>query len=175
MLCCKPIDEAASPTSRATETASANISRIVFDGDFLQMMDIWAVVVLEVYPNSPNTTKTNDNEGVQFLTPESCFMVVEVPKMEENEIFLKKKVGLKLKIKNNNPFLRIFISMAIAVVGIRALKFFEDILQTKGWTGLFRGNLANVIRVAPCKAIELFAYDTVKKSLTPKHGEKSKA
>ncbi|KAL8209230.1 hypothetical protein R6Q57_008642 [Mikania cordata] len=44
-----------------------------------------------------------------------------------------------------------------------------------GWTGLFRGNLANFIRVAPCKAIELFAYDTVKKSLTPKHGEKSKA
>ncbi|KAL8208979.1 hypothetical protein R6Q57_008391 [Mikania cordata] len=69
-------------------------------------MDIWAVVVLEVYPNSPNTTKTNDNEG---------------------------------------------------------------------WTGLFRGNLANIIHVAPCKAIELFAYDTVKKSLTPKHGEKSKA
>ncbi|KAL8260076.1 hypothetical protein R6Q59_028029 [Mikania micrantha] len=98
--------EAASPTSRATETTTANISQIVFDGAIgfkKQDTDVMKAqttkgVVLEVYPNSPNATKTNDNEDVKFLTPESSFMVVE-----------------------------------------------------------------------------LFAYDNVKKSLTPKHGEKSKA
>ncbi|GJS48022.1 adenine nucleotide transporter BT1, chloroplastic/mitochondrial-like protein [Tanacetum coccineum] len=31
----------------------------------------------------------------------------------------------------------------------------QYIMQTKGWTGLFRGNLVNVICVAPSKAIEL--------------------
>ncbi|KAK2965285.1 hypothetical protein RJ640_004154, partial [Escallonia rubra] len=47
-------------------------------------------------------------------------------------------------------------------------------MKTDGWTGLFRGNLVNVILVAPSKAIELFAYETVKKHLTPKPGEQPK-
>ncbi|KAF5776397.1 putative mitochondrial carrier domain protein [Helianthus annuus] len=102
--------------------------------------------------NSPNSTKTNDNEGVEH----PCLSkVVSTP-----ESRLKKKGGLKLKIKIGDPSLRRLISGAIA--------------GTEGWTGLFRGNMVNVIRVAPSKAIELFAYDTVKKRLTPKHGEKSK-
>jgi len=50
----------------------------------------------------------------------------------------------------------------------------QDILRTDGWQGLFRGNGVNVIRVAPSKAIELFAYDTVKTLLTPKDGEPAK-
>jgi solute carrier family 25 (mitochondrial phosphate transporter), member 23/24/25/41 len=32
---------------------------------------------------------------------------------------------------------------------------FQSIMNTEGWTGLFRGNLVNVIRVAPSKAIEV--------------------
>ncbi|GJW40401.1 adenine nucleotide transporter BT1, chloroplastic/mitochondrial-like protein [Tanacetum coccineum] len=31
----------------------------------------------------------------------------------------------------------------------------QDIMQTRGWTGLFRGNFVNVICVAPSKAIEI--------------------
>lgn len=42
---------------------------------------------------------------------------------------------------------------------------FNHIMHTEGWQGLFRGNGVNVIRVAPSKAIELFAYDTIKKAL----------
>ncbi|KAF5788336.1 putative mitochondrial carrier protein [Helianthus annuus] len=144
----------------------------------------------------------NDNEGVKLpclskvvSTPESRFMVLEVPKVEEKGAFLKKKSGLKLKIKIGNPSLRRLISGAIAgavsrtcvapletirthlmvgSAGHSTTEVFQDIMHTEGWTGLFRGNLVNVIRVAPSKAIELFAYDTVKKSLTPKSGEKSK-
>ncbi|KAJ0515390.1 putative mitochondrial carrier protein [Helianthus annuus] len=122
-------------------------------------------------------------------------MVLEVPKVEEKGAFLKKKSGLKLKIKIGNPSLRRLISGAIAgavsrtcvapletirthlmvgSAGHSTTEVFQDIMHTEGWTGLFRGNLVNVIRVAPSKAIELFAYDTVKKSLTPKSGEKSK-
>ncbi|KAL0407643.1 UNVERIFIED_CONTAM: Adenine nucleotide transporter BT1, chloroplastic/mitochondrial [Sesamum radiatum] len=47
-------------------------------------------------------------------------------------------------------------------------------MKTDGWTGLFRGNFVNVIRVAPSKAIELFVYDTVNKNLSPKPGENPK-
>ncbi|KVH93815.1 Mitochondrial carrier domain-containing protein [Cynara cardunculus var. scolymus] len=133
-------------------------------------------------------------------TPESSFMAVRVPKMEANGEcekggFSKKKDGLKLKIKIGNPSLRRLISGAIAGAvsrtsvapletirthlmvgscGHSTTEVFQDIMQTEGWTGLFRGNLVNVIRVAPSKAIELFAYDTVKKSLAPKPGEKPK-
>jgi solute carrier family 25 (mitochondrial phosphate transporter), member 23/24/25/41 len=31
---------------------------------------------------------------------------------------------------------------------------FQWIMRTEGWTGLFRGNTINVLRVAPSKAIE---------------------
>ncbi|GBG86998.1 hypothetical protein CBR_g44453 [Chara braunii] len=44
---------------------------------------------------------------------------------------------------------------------------FVYIMKNEGWTGLFRANGVNVLRVAPSKAIELFAYDTVKKILAP--------
>ncbi|KAJ0817360.1 putative mitochondrial carrier protein [Helianthus annuus] len=137
--------------------------------------------------NSPNSTKTNDNEGVKH----PCLSKV----VSTSESGLKKKGGLKLKIKIGNPSLRRLISGAIAGAvsrtcvapletirthlmvgscGHSSTEVFQDIMQTEGWTGLFRGNMVNVIRVAPSKAIELFAYDTVKKRLTPKHGEKSK-
>ncbi|KAK1417252.1 hypothetical protein QVD17_26377 [Tagetes erecta] len=156
-----------------------------------------------INPNSPNCIKTNDNERVKISclpkvvsTPESGFIAVEVPKMEGNGVLVKKKKsGLKLRIKIGNPSLRRLISGAIAGAvsrtcvspletirthlmvgscGHSTTEVFQDIMQNEGWTGLFRGNLVNVIRVAPSKAIELFAYDTVKKSLTPKLGEKSK-
>lgn len=39
---------------------------------------------------------------------------------------------------------------------------FGWIVSNEGWQGLFRGNAINVLRVAPSKAIELFAFDKVK-------------
>ncbi|KAJ9551085.1 hypothetical protein OSB04_015130 [Centaurea solstitialis] len=135
---------------------------------------------------------------------ESGFRVVEVPEVEgdgEGEWVgglkekKKKKGGGKLKIKIGNASLRRLISGAIAGAvsrtsvapletirthlmvgscGHSSVEVFQDIMKTEGWTGLFRGNFVNVIRVAPSKAIELFAYDTVKKNLAPKPGEQGK-
>ncbi|KAA8523027.1 hypothetical protein F0562_009450 [Nyssa sinensis] len=120
----------------------------------------------------------------------------EAREIGEEEVMKKKKRGgLKLKIKIGNPSLRRLISGAIAGAisrtsvapleiirthlmvgscGHSTTEVFENIMKTEGWKGLFRGNLVNVIRVAPSKAIELFAYDTVKKQLTPKPGEQPK-
>ncbi|KAI3709476.1 hypothetical protein L2E82_39238 [Cichorium intybus] len=135
-------------------------------------------------------------------TPESSFRVVGVPEIETGEEWVgglktkkKKNDGFKLKIKIGNPSLRRLTSGAIAGAvsrtsvapletirthlmvgscGHSTVEVFQDIMKTEGWKGLFRGNLVNVIRVAPSKAIELFAYDTVKKNLAPKPGEKEK-
>ncbi|KAF0904673.1 hypothetical protein E2562_036074 [Oryza meyeriana var. granulata] len=106
-----------------------------------------------------------------------------------------KKRGLKLKIKIGNPHLRRLVSGAIAgavsrtcvapletirthlMVGSNGdsmTEVFQSIMKHEGWTGLFRGNFVNVIRVAPSKAIELFAFDTAKKFLTPKADESPK-
>lgn len=106
-----------------------------------------------------------------------------------------KKRGLKLKIKIGNPHLRRLVSGAIAgavsrtcvapletirthlMVGSNGdsmTEVFQSIMKAEGWTGLFRGNFVNVIRVAPSKAIELFAFDTAKKFLTPKADESPK-
>ncbi|KAL4558094.1 hypothetical protein LXL04_036290 [Taraxacum kok-saghyz] len=83
--------------------------------------------IRNINPNSPNSTNTNDNEGVKLpliskvvSTPESSFIPLGVPKMEAHEEWekggvLKKKGGLKLKIKVGNPSLRRLISGAIAV------------------------------------------------------------
>ncbi|KAK4349104.1 hypothetical protein RND71_031859 [Anisodus tanguticus] len=107
----------------------------------------------------------------------------------------KKKSGLKIKLKVSNPSLRRLISGAIAGAisrtavapletirthlmvgssGHSSTEVFNNIMNTEGWTGLFRGNFVNVIRVAPSKAVELFAYDTVNKNLSSKPGEQPK-
>jgi len=91
-------------------------------------------------------------------------------------VLKKKKGGLKLKIKVKNPSLRRLISGGIAGAisrtavapletirthlmvgssGHSTTEVFKNIMQTDGWKGLFRGNLVNVIRVAPSKAIEV--------------------
>ncbi|EPS57662.1 brittle 1 protein-like protein, partial [Genlisea aurea] len=103
--------------------------------------------------------------------------------------------GLKLKIKISNPSLRRLISGGIAGAvsrtavapletirthlmvgssGNSSFEVFNNIMKFEGWTGLFRGNLVNVLRIAPSKAIELFVYDTVNKKLSSKSGERIK-
>ncbi|CAI9264880.1 unnamed protein product [Lactuca saligna] len=152
--------------------------------------------------NSNNNGGVKLSYSSKFVsTPESNFRAVGAPEIEVGEEWVgglknkKKKSGLKLKIKIGNPSLRRLISGAIAGAisrtsvapletirthlmvgscGHSTVEVFQDIMKTEGWKGLFRGNLVNVIRVAPSKAIELFAYDTVKKNLAPKPGEKEK-
>ncbi|KAF3973189.1 hypothetical protein ACB098_01G306100 [Castanea mollissima] len=102
-----------------------------------------------------------------------------------------KKGGLKLKIKVGNTSLRRLISGAVAgavsrtvvapletirthlmigSLGHSTTEVFQNIMESEGWKGLFRGNFVNVIRVAPSKAIELFTFETVRKHLTPEPG-----
>lgn len=138
-----------------------------------------------VSPNSKNTNEGSGIKlpySSKFVsTPESNFRVVGVQEIEEVEELVggltkKKKGGLKLKIKVGNPSLRRLISGGIAGAvsrtfvapletirthlmvgscGQSSTEVFQDIMKTDGWTGLFRGNLVNVIRVAPSKAIEV--------------------
>ncbi|KAH7657167.1 solute carrier family 25 (mitochondrial phosphate transporter) member 23/24/25/41 protein [Dioscorea alata] len=120
----------------------------------------------------------------------------EVVSMEEEaELRTRKKRGFKFKIRVANPSFRRLISGAIAGAvsrtavapletirthlmvgssGESTTEVFHNIMKVEGWKGLFRGNLVNVIRVAPSKAIELFAFDTVNKLLSPKDGEPAK-
>ncbi|KAJ7958762.1 adenine nucleotide transporter BT1, chloroplastic/mitochondrial-like [Quillaja saponaria] len=154
----------------------------------------------EISPNPPNSRdngamKVPSNDlYVKYVSSQEKVQIVGVPE-EEGICKWKKKSGLKLKIKVKNPSLRRLISGAIAGAvsrtavapletirthlmvgssGNSTTEVFHDIMKTDGWKGLFRGNLVNVIRVAPSKAIELFAYDTVNKNLSPKPGEQPK-
>ncbi|KAK8655184.1 hypothetical protein V6N13_107774 [Hibiscus sabdariffa] len=150
---------------------------------------------------SPNP---RDNGGIKapfsdlflkYLPFQEEVRVVGVPEEEASLKRKKKKVGLKLKIKVSNPSLRRLVSGGIAGAvsrtcvapletirthlmvgssGNSTTEVFHNIMQTDGWKGLFRGNFVNVIRVAPSKAIELFAFDTVNKRLSPKPGEEPK-
>ncbi|WOL09213.1 adenine nucleotide transporter BT1, chloroplastic/mitochondrial [Canna indica] len=141
---------------------------------------------------------------VKYVTPEVGYRVLgtsaestaEETNVEEEVVVKKKGKGaMKLKIKIGNPhFRRLFsggIAGAVSRTAVAPLEtirthlmvgsngnssgeVFQTIMKTEGWKGLFRGNFVNVIRVAPSKAIELFAYDTAKKVLTPKEGEQPK-
>ncbi|XP_057504244.1 adenine nucleotide transporter BT1, chloroplastic/mitochondrial-like [Actinidia eriantha] len=155
-----------------------------------------------ISPNPPNSQNSNNNNGgfklpytdlyVKYVSSAEGFRIGGVSEEEEN---LKKKGGLKRKVKIANPSLRRLISGAIAGAvsrtavapletirthlmvgssGHSTSEVFHSIMKTDGWKGLFRGNMVNVIRVAPSKAIELFAYDTVNKTLSPKPGEQPK-
>ncbi|KAG9157078.1 hypothetical protein Leryth_009107 [Lithospermum erythrorhizon] len=137
---------------------------------------------------SPNSQDENKLPLVDML-------MKYVTSPEEKDGVRKKKNGFKLKIKVSNTSLRRLISGAIAGAvsrtavapletirthlmvgssGHSSSEVFQNIMNTEGWQGLFRGNFVNVIRVAPSKAIELFAYDTVNKKLSSKPGEPSK-
>ncbi|GAU49813.1 hypothetical protein TSUD_194660 [Trifolium subterraneum] len=138
------------------------------------------------------------------LIPEPTFQTTSFQGLlgsgDEAMEVVKESLGMrkefKLKLKIGNPTVRRLISGAIAGAISRTVvapletirthlmvgscghntthEVFQSIMEVDGWKGLFRGNLVNIIRVAPSKAIELFAYDTVKKHLTPKAGEQSK-
>ncbi|KAG6501215.1 adenine nucleotide transporter BT1, chloroplastic/mitochondrial-like [Zingiber officinale] len=137
------------------------------------------------------------------VTSEAGFQVVGTPDEAtedvtdyvEEVLAKKKKSILKVRIKVRNPHLRRLLSGGIAGAvsrtcvapmetirthlmvgsnGNSTTEVFQNIMKTEGWKGLFRGNFVNVIRVAPSKAIELFAFDTAKKILTPKEGEQPK-
>ncbi|KAL1552284.1 Adenine nucleotide transporter bt1, chloroplastic/mitochondrial [Salvia divinorum] len=145
----------------------------------------------------------NENGGFKLPYADLLVKYVSLPEgsknlglsEEESELVDRKKRGLKLKIKVSNPSLRRLISGGIAGAvsrtavapletirthlmvgssGNSSSEVFQNIMQSEGWKGLFRGNFVNVIRVAPSKAIELFVYDTVNKNLSPKPGEQPK-
>lgn len=115
--------------------------------------------------------------AVSDLFADSEWEVGDDGKLKKKKKKMKNKNGgLKLKIKIGNPSLRRLISGAIAGAvsrtavapletirthlmvgscGHSTTEVFQDIMKNEGWKGLFRGNLVNVIRVAPSKAIEV--------------------
>ncbi|KAF0925910.1 hypothetical protein E2562_018713 [Oryza meyeriana var. granulata] len=135
---------------------------------------------------------------VKYVSPEAGHRAVETPLLGHDVELRekgKKKKAFKLKIKVGNPHLKRLISGGIAgavsrtaVAPLETIRthlmvgsngnsttgVFQSIMKHEGWTGLFRGNFVNVIRVAPSKAIELFTFDTANKFLTPKSGEQQK-
>lgn len=111
--------------------------------------------------------------GVPELLADEDYELGEQGTLKEKKT---KKGGFKLSIKVGNPSLRRLISGAIAgavsrtsvapletirthlmvgSLGGSTTEVFQNIMKDEGWTGLFRGNLVNVIRVAPSKAIEV--------------------
>lgn len=140
-----------------------------------------------VSPNSSNS-RDNSNAGlklpcmdlyVKYVSSPDGFKIVGIPEAEEEGNSNKRKTGLKFKFKIENPSLRRLISGAIAGAvsrtavapletirthlmvgssGHSTTEVFNNIMKTDGWKGLFRGNLVNVIRVAPSKAIEVLKF-----------------
>ncbi|KAA0038804.1 adenine nucleotide transporter BT1 [Cucumis melo var. makuwa] len=146
---------------------------------------------------SPNSSNSDDANSLYSNLCMKYVPSAEAVNFEETVINKKKKNkgGFQLRIKVENPSLRRLISGAIAGTvsntcvapletirthlmvgngGHSVTEVFNDIMKNDGWKGLFRGNLVNVIRVAPSKAIELFAFDTVNKNLSPGPGEEPK-
>uniref|UniRef100_A0A1D1YSA8 Protein brittle-1, chloroplastic/amyloplastic n=1 Tax=Anthurium amnicola TaxID=1678845 RepID=A0A1D1YSA8_9ARAE len=131
--------------------------------------------------------------GIQPETVDEAGELAEAGHKTQSRV--QKKGGLRIKFRVGNASLRRLISGAVAgavsrtavapletirthlmvgSTGDSTSQVFQNIMKQQGWTGLFRGNFVNVIRVAPSKAIELFAFDTGKKLLTPKPGEQPK-
>ena len=101
---------------------------------------------------------------------------LEIDEKELVVVKREKRSGLKLRFKVGNESLRRLVSGGIAGAvsrsavapletikthlmvgscGHSAAEVFQSIMATDGWKGLYRGNLVNVIRVAPNKAIEV--------------------
>lgn len=131
---------------------------------------------------------------VKYVSLPEGFKILGVQE-EEKGVTKKKKNGVILKLKIKNPSLRRLLSGGIAGAISRTVvapletirthlmvgsnghstsEVFHNIMKADGWTGLFKGNFVNVIRVAPSKAIELFVYDTVKKNLSSRPGDQFK-
>lgn len=126
-------------------------------------------------PNPPDRDSNSFTAQLNDLcTKYLPFKEVEVE--EEEEVNKKKKGGFKLKLKISNPSLRRLFSGAVAGAvsrtavapletirthlmvgsgGASTTEVFRDIMKHEGWKGLFRGNLVNVIRVAPARAVEV--------------------
>ncbi|MQM21648.1 hypothetical protein Taro_054690 [Colocasia esculenta] len=140
---------------------------------------------------------------VKYVSPEFGYRIVGIPpeavaeawEVAEDGYKRRKKGGLSIKIRIQNASLRRLISGAIAgavsrttvapletirthmmvgSTGNSMTEVFNNIMKHEGWTGLFRGNFVNVIRVAPSRAIELFVFETGKKILAPRPGEQPK-
>lgn len=133
--------------------------------------------------NSLNTLDNGGVNSIKLACPDLIIRYVSSPEgirivgvPEEEETVKNKTSGLKLQIKVKNPSLRRLISGAVAGAvsrttvapletirthlmvgnsGHSTTEVFQNIMKTDGWKGLFRGNLVNVIRVAPSKAIEV--------------------
>jgi hypothetical protein len=136
------------------------------------------------FPASSSTATSPGNPQdpyMKYVSSEFGQQAVETPLLGEGVGLREKgkKKAVRIKIKVGNSHLKRLISGGIAgavsrtVVapletirthlmvgsnGNSSAEVFESIMKHEGWTGLFRGNIVNVIRVAPSKAIEVMNF-----------------
>ncbi|KAM5547880.1 adenine nucleotide transporter BT1, chloroplastic/mitochondrial [Rosa sericea] len=125
--------------------------------------------------------------GVEEVVMEEVLEIEEEAEVVNMNKRKNRRDGFGMKIKIANASLRRLLSGAIAGVvsrtavapletirtnlmvgscGNSSSAVFQSIMGADGWQGLYRGNLVNVIRVAPSKGIELFVFDMVNKYLS---------
>ncbi|CAN1169230.1 Adenine nucleotide transporter BT1, chloroplastic/mitochondrial [Linum perenne] len=134
----------------------------------IQLFDDKADGFLSISGLGSHWSDTNNNGDIQCFPGGGLFASVGMgfPNSNEN--------GGAVSRTAVAPLETIRTHLMVGSSGHTSSEVFQNIMQHDGWTGLFRGNLVNVIRVAPSKAIELFAYDTVNKKLSPGPGEQAK-
>lgn len=154
-----------------------------------------ATIFLPPLPSSQESELKNLLSQLQVEHANEVAEKPHFPSFQHNAEQKRKKSFSKVRFRVGNASLKRLLSGAFAGAvsrtavapletirthlmvgsgGQTVVEVFGHIMQTEGWQGLFRGNGINVIRVAPSKAIELFAYDTVKRLLTPRGGEPSR-
>jgi hypothetical protein len=139
-------------------------------------------------PEFPVADDAENNNGSEQDSEETIAMGEREQAAQER----RRKLGFKLKLGPNGrrllsgaiagafsrtavaPLETIRTHLMVGSHGHSLPEIFHWIITNEGWPGLFRGNAINVIRVAPSKAIELFAYDFVKAYLSPKDGTPGK-
>ncbi|KAK4480159.1 hypothetical protein RD792_013219 [Penstemon davidsonii] len=143
----------------------------------------WSLQDSNFYPGgglfaSVGQMGNNDNGGFKLPYADLLVKYVSLPEgfkglgLREDE----QGGGIAVAVSRSGvaPLETIRTHLMVGRSGHSTSEVFQEIMQTDGWKGLFRGNFVNVIRVAPSKAIELFVYDTVNKNLSPKLGKQPK-
>ncbi|KAG0564685.1 hypothetical protein KC19_8G131100 [Ceratodon purpureus] len=126
------------------------------------------------FEESESETEKEDDLGLQETVPKQ--------KKKEMQFRFRLKLGANGRRLLSGAIAGAFSRTAVAPLetvrthlmvgshGHSVSEVFNWIMGNEGWQGLFRGNAINVLRVAPSKAIELFAFEKVKGFLNSREG-----
>lgn len=147
-----------------------------FGGAFASVGQVGSVGFGGISPASSAPAAAEVGARVVGVSAEVGRAAEEDEEEEEGEGEARRRKGFRLRVKIKNQSLRRLFSGAIAGAvsrtavapletirthlmvgssGHSTAEVFQNIMVNEGWTGLFRGNFVNVIRVAPSKAVEV--------------------